>query len=178
MAAIRRPTTVAERLLEALDDADIDLPATRGEGQDREGVATGLDAAGECRERLLLDVEHPSALDPAVGGQGGIDQEGDGEIARPAAGVEVDGVAAAPAGRKVDARADQGVGVELVAVELGAQDLAPGPQRLELASHAADLAPARLVRLPVVALLGCCRGEHAHSAAAGRPVAGSPTPGR
>ncbi len=77
----------------------------------------------------------------------------DGKIAGAGASLEIDGVAAAPAGAKVHPRADQRVGVELVAVELGTQELAPWPQCLELAAHAADLAPGGLIRLPELAFL-------------------------
>ena len=52
---------------------------------------------------------------------------------------------------EVDARAHQRVHVELAAVDLRAQDLAPRPQRLELAADQADVAARSRVRPPVLA---------------------------
>ena len=144
-----------QALVEALDGRHLDrLAPAAGEGQDRERVAAGLEPEGEGGERRLLDVEHAPALDPGVGRERGVDQDGDGEVARAVAGLEVDAVASRRAGGEVGAGADQRVHVELAAVGLGAQDLAPRPQRLEPAPDQTDVASRRGVGRPVLAGLG------------------------
>ena len=93
-----------------------------GEGQDRERVAAGLEAEGEGGERRLLDVEHAAALDPAVGRERGVDQDGDREVARPVAGVEIDArrEPPPPAARSVRARTRASMSSSLPS-SLGAQ---------------------------------------------------------
>ena len=159
---MRRRTAASSRSVEALDGLHRDrLSLVAREGEDRERVAAGLQPEGERGQRRLLDVEHAAALDPAVGRERGVDEDGDREVAGPVAGGEVDPVGADAAGGEVGARADQGVHVEFGAVDLGAQQLAPRPQRLEAAPDQADVAPGGRVRLPVLAVL---RGGSARTA--------------
>ena len=81
----------AERLVERLDSGNPDMVAFgRGEAPDAEAVAAGLEAVGECRQRLLLDVKDAAFVDPGIGGERDVDQHGGGQIARLVAHIEVD----------------------------------------------------------------------------------------
>ena len=170
----------AHRLAEVLHRLDAHPgPPARGEGEDAVVIAAGRQSVGQHEQGLFLDVEHAVSVDPSVRRERNVDQQRDREVVPLRAHRDVDPIEPAAAGAQIAARADQRIEVEVVPVRLGAQDLAAGPQRLELPSHLADLAahgsrPAPRSRLVSDAVASPARGNDR----ADRRRCGSPIPDR
>ena len=107
-------------------------------------VATGGKSVCEHQQSLLLDVQNPAIVDPRIGGERHVHEKCDCEVVRLPPTGQVNAVGSDSAATKLAARADQGIDIELLAVDLGAQDLVLRPEGLELPPHVADSA-ARIV---------------------------------